>query len=253
EENDVHAVVIVNKKRERLERKIVFKELRKSNKCVSESVSEGARSLLPSEKRQKEQDCAILIVLPEPNNDVNRHHRASSRGNTRIYDINPGVAGAALDPRKPWFRGAIPPPGITATTAPAGEPSFNSLCESRLGEDSLFSYGYGVQPREDTDASDEVLTRIRSGVMRDSEVKHSPGLFQYSEMPSLTRSTPPRAFGNITTEEDKNSVFKGYLTAILSCIYAIFILMLGVVVYIADLISRTATLAECDSLPWEDG
>jgi hypothetical protein len=37
---------------------------------------------------------------------------------------------------------------------------------------------------------------------------------------------------------------RGYLTIILSCIYAIFILMLGVVVYIADLISRTAILAE---------
>ena len=37
---------------------------------------------------------------------------------------------------------------------------------------------------------------------------------------------------------------RGYLTVILSCIYAIFILMLGVVVYIADLISRTATMAE---------
>jgi hypothetical protein len=38
--------------------------------------------------------------------------------------------------------------------------------------------------------------------------------------------------------------YRGYLTIILSCIYAIFILMLGVVVYIADLISRTAILAE---------
>lgn len=69
----------------------------------------------------------------------------------------------------------------------------------------------GVQPREDTtDGSDEVLTHVRSGVMRDSEVKHSPGLFQYSEMPSLSRSTPPRAFGvqHCSSEEDKNSVFK---------------------------------------------
>lgn len=97
----------------------------------------------------------LQIVLPEPNNqDANRHHqqhnkRASSRGDTRIYDINPGIAGAAIDPRsKPWYRGAVPPSGqqIAAAVAAAtatGEHSFNSLCESRLGDDSLFSYGYG--------------------------------------------------------------------------------------------------------------
>ncbi|XP_021954903.2 proton channel OtopLc isoform X1 [Folsomia candida] len=51
----------------------------------------------------------------------------------------------------------------------------------------------------------------------------------------------------ITTAE-KRALFKGYLTIILSCIYAIFILMLGVVVYIADLISRTAILAEVFSV-----
>lgn len=121
----------------------------------------------------------LQIVLPEPNQELHHHlhhhqtnanansnrhhasssHRTSSRGdvaNTRIYDINPGfVAGTGfLDPsrKQGWYRGGggsgggagpviaspIPLP-ITVT----GELSFNSLCESRIGEDSLFSYGYG--------------------------------------------------------------------------------------------------------------
>lgn len=48
----------------------------------------------------------------------------------------------------------------------------------------------------------------------------------------------------VNTYFDLFAICRGYLTVILSCIYAIFILMLGVVVYIADLISRTATMAE---------
>ncbi|CAG7820957.1 unnamed protein product [Allacma fusca] len=152
----------------------------------------------------------LQIVLPEPTNDVN-HHRGSCGGG--------GVAVKnSQDNTEPWLRRSG---------------SVNSLTESRIGDDSLFSYGYA---------------HLRSGLVRDDLKQHVAGLYPYPESASPVTASNARTEAPPTTKEDKKSMFKGYLTVILSCIYAIFILMLGVVVYIADLISRTATMAEVFSV-----
>ncbi|XP_046679079.1 LOW QUALITY PROTEIN: proton channel OtopLc-like [Homalodisca vitripennis] len=51
-----------------------------------------------------------------------------------------------------------------------------------------------------------------------------------------------------STADEKNSMFRSSLTGILSCVYAVFIVTLGVVIYISDLVTGEAPLAETFSI-----
>ncbi|XP_021939628.1 uncharacterized protein LOC110839581 [Zootermopsis nevadensis] len=61
---------------------------------------------------------------------------------------------------------------------------------------------------------------------------------------NLDRADPPP-----TPPEEKIKMFRGYLTVILSCVYAVFIVTLGVVIYVSDVALRNGTpLAETFSI-----
>ncbi|XP_067004725.2 proton channel OtopLc [Anabrus simplex] len=57
-----------------------------------------------------------------------------------------------------------------------------------------------------------------------------------------TVSPPP------SSDSEKRKMFRGYLTTILSCIYAVFIVTLGLVIYISDIIHENSPLAESFSI-----
>jgi hypothetical protein len=91
----------------------------------------------------------LQIVLPEPTNDVNRHRSSGGGGGVGIgnkhnstnishhHNLQPhhNPQPHPQDPAEPWLRRA---------------PSVNSLTESRIGEDSLFSYPYGKGRKTNT-------------------------------------------------------------------------------------------------------
>lgn len=92
----------------------------------------------------------LQIVLPEPTNDVN-HHRGSGGGGGVGVGNKHNSTNISHHHNNTQNNPHINSPQNQCTDRECPEPwlrragSVNSLTESRIGEDSLFSYGYGKQ------------------------------------------------------------------------------------------------------------